>query len=174
MLVTDRPGSALLVEHLRAVTAYGPCILLAVVESTGQALQTGSGPGPKRPQEAVGSSRSLLVRRARTVARASPRQSPHPQGRATRRRRCHVWSLSARTSVSVGPLCHRRERRTFRLRAPAPIPLLSHSACLAPAGREPRTSQPISRGRQEVAEPSLCNRRPRSLAAADHRAPGQS
>src|SRR5215217_1025528 len=54
----------------------GPCILLAVVESTGRARQTGSGPGPPRPQEAVGSSRpSFGKQRARTVARASPRQT---------------------------------------------------------------------------------------------------
>src|SRR5829696_8849228 len=44
----------------------------------------------------------------------------------------------------------------------------------APAGRKPRTSQPISDGRQEVGERSLCNRYPRSLAAADHPAPDRS
>ena len=38
-------------------SSSGPCILSAVVESTGRARQTGSGPGPKRPQEAVRSSR---------------------------------------------------------------------------------------------------------------------
>jgi hypothetical protein len=59
----------------RSFGSSGPCILSAVVESTGRARQTGSGPGPKRPQEAVGSSRSLLVKRARTVARASPGQT---------------------------------------------------------------------------------------------------
>ena len=53
-----------------------------------------------------------------------------------------------------GPLSHRRERRTFRLRA-AHIPLLSHSAHRAPAGRKPRTSQPTSHGRQEIRERSL-------------------
>src|SRR5215217_1275750 len=54
----------------------GPCILFAVVESTGRARQTGSGPGPPRPQEALGSSRlSFGKERARTVARASPRQT---------------------------------------------------------------------------------------------------
>ena len=41
------------------------------------------------------------------------------------------------------------------------IPHLSHSARRAPEGRKPRTSQPIFRGRQEVSERSLCNRRPR-------------
>jgi hypothetical protein len=40
-----------------------------------------------------------------------------------------------------------------------------------PVGRRPRTSQPFSYGRQDVGERSLYNRRPRSLAAADHRAP---
>jgi hypothetical protein len=39
---------------------------------------------------------------------------------------------------------------------PAGIPLLSHSARRAPAGRKPRTGQPISHGRQEVGERSLC------------------
>jgi hypothetical protein len=38
---------------------------------------------------------------------------------------------------------------------PAAIPLLSHSARRTPAGRKPRTGQPISHGRQEVGERSL-------------------
>ena len=37
----------------------------------------------------------------------------------------------------------------------------------APAGRKPRTGQPIFHGRQEVRERSLCNRYPRSLAALE-------
>src|SRR5215218_3682938 len=41
----------------RADRSSGPCILWAVVESTGRARQTGSGPGPRRPQEAARSSR---------------------------------------------------------------------------------------------------------------------
>ena len=61
----------------------------------------------------------------------------------------------ARTSAFRSDLRHhRRERRTFRVRG-AHIPLLSHFARRAPAGRKPRTSQPTSRGRQEVRERSL-------------------
>ena len=63
-------------------------------------------------------------------------------------------SSCARTSVPVGPLplaC----AKDIPTSGPAPIPLLSHSARRALAGREPRTSQPISHGRQEVSERSL-------------------
>ena len=51
--------------------------------------------------------------------------------------------LHARVPPFRSDLCHRRARRTFRLRA-VHTPLLSHSARRAPAGRKPRTSQPIS------------------------------
>src|SRR5829696_7204509 len=49
--------SSLAERRARVTLSPGPCILWAVVESTGRARQTGSGPGPKRPQEAARSSR---------------------------------------------------------------------------------------------------------------------
>jgi hypothetical protein len=53
----------------------GPCILSAVVESSGRAQQTGSGPGPKRPQDiAVGSSRPSFDKESpNSFARGLPR-----------------------------------------------------------------------------------------------------
>ena len=69
---------------------------------------------------------------------------------------------------------HRRARRTFRLRAAAPIPLLSHSARRGHRRDASREQANPSYGRQEVRERSLYNRHPRSLAAADHQAPEQS
>jgi hypothetical protein len=53
--------------------------------------------------------------------------------------------MSACTSVWVGPLFRQRGRRTFLLLRDVHIPLLSHSARRAPAGRKPRTSQPALR-----------------------------
>jgi hypothetical protein len=50
--------------------------------------------------------------------------------------------------------------------ASAPMPS-DPSVLPTTAARKPRTSQPISYGRQEVGERSLCNRYPRSLAALE-------
>ena len=61
--------------------------------------------------------------------------------------------MSARTSVSVGPLSHRRERRTFRLRA-VHTPLLSHSARRGHRRDASREQTNPPEGRQEVREPS--------------------
>ena len=53
----------------------GPCILSAVVESTRRARQTGSGPGPKRPQEAVRSSRSSFGKESPNSCQGLPQTS---------------------------------------------------------------------------------------------------
>src|SRR5215217_8854126 len=83
----------------------GPCILLAVVESSGRARQTGSGPGPKRPQEAVGLSRpSFLAKKEPEQLPGPPRdkhgESPHPQGRAKTKEVPHM--VDAHTEVYAG------------------------------------------------------------------------
>ena len=62
--------------------------------------------------------------------------------------------MRARTSVSVGPLCHRRARRTFRLRD-VHIPLLSHSARRGHRRDASREQANPTYGRQEVRERSL-------------------
>jgi hypothetical protein len=74
-------------------SSFGPCILLAVVESTGRARQTGSGPGPKRPQEAVGSSHSSFGKESPNSCQGLPqtnrerarirKDGPQDQGGAT-------------------------------------------------------------------------------------------
>jgi hypothetical protein len=66
--------------------------------------------------------------------------------------------MGARTSVSVGPLCHhRRARRTFRLRASAPIPLLSHSACHVLYGGTQAENNPtrLTSGRKFRSDPCM-------------------
>ena len=72
----------------------GPCILSAVVESTGRARQTGSGPGPKQDRKKLYGRRApLSAKRARTVARASPRRTRREPASArtghNKPRRCH-------------------------------------------------------------------------------------
>jgi hypothetical protein len=63
--------------------------------------------------------------------------------------------MRPRTSVPVGSLCRCRARKTFRLRAPASIPLLSHSAHRSLRRDASREQANPSYGRQEVAERSL-------------------
>jgi hypothetical protein len=65
-------------------------------------------------------------------------------------------------------------RRTLLLLRAVHISFESLCTPRAPAGRKPKTSQPVSHGQREVRERSLHNRHPRRLAAADHQAPDQS
>jgi hypothetical protein len=53
----------------------GPRILFAVIESTGWARQTGSGPGPKRPQEAARSSRSTFGKESPNGCQGVPQRN---------------------------------------------------------------------------------------------------
>jgi hypothetical protein len=83
--------------------------------------------------------------------------------------------MSTRTSVSVGSLS-----ASFVHEGHSDFGPCSHTSfesLRAPgAGGTQAENKPthLCRGRQEVRERSLYNRRPRSLAAADHPAPQQS
>jgi hypothetical protein len=90
-----------------ALRGSGPCILSAVVESTGRARQTGSGPAPKRPQEAVGSRRApLLAKRARTEL---PGASRGKQGE-----RARIRKDGGHKTKEVPPMVHVSARRLRR------------------------------------------------------------
>src|SRR5687768_16723595 len=70
-----------------ALEHSGPCILSAVVESTGRARQTGSGPGPSKTARSCMVVAPLFRQREPEQLSAPLRdehaESPHPQGRAT-------------------------------------------------------------------------------------------
>src|SRR5215216_4119879 len=75
--------------------------------------------------------------------------------------------MSAHAPPFRWDLRHRLARRTFRLRACAPIPLLSHSARRRHRRDASLEQANPSYGRQEVRERSLYDRHPRSLAALE-------